>query len=99
MNGAEQLRSITQDGWSPLYAASKEGHTDVVDLLVQAGADPNSRAQKVQFCCCGSRWLKPANLTTCLRTRQCQTVQNSTFLTWSKTYKPMVSDLPARPPS
>ena len=29
----------TQDGISPMYAASKNGHTEVVDLLVQAGAD------------------------------------------------------------
>ena len=28
-----------QDGISPLYVASQEGHTDVVDLLVRAGAD------------------------------------------------------------
>ena len=28
-----------QDGVSPVYFASQEGHTDVVDLLVQAGAD------------------------------------------------------------
>ena len=29
----------TQNGASPVYAASQEGHTEVVDLLVQAGAD------------------------------------------------------------
>ena len=29
----------TQDGYSPVYAASQNGHTEVVDLLVQAGAD------------------------------------------------------------
>ena len=28
-----------QDCLSPVYAASQEGHTEVVDLLVQAGAD------------------------------------------------------------
>ena len=28
-----------QNGFSPVYAASQNGHTDVVDLLVQAGAD------------------------------------------------------------
>ena len=28
-----------QDGVSPLYAASGEGHTDVVDILIKAGAD------------------------------------------------------------
>ena len=30
-----------QDGASPLYAASQEGHTDVVDILVKAGANVN----------------------------------------------------------
>ena len=29
----------TQDGCSPVYVASQTGHTEVVDLLVQAGAD------------------------------------------------------------
>ena len=29
----------TQNGLSPVYVASQEGHTDVVELLVQAGAD------------------------------------------------------------
>ena len=29
----------TQDGVSPVYVASQKGHTEVVDLLVQAGAD------------------------------------------------------------
>ena len=28
-----------QNGCSPVYVASEYGHTDVVDLLVQAGAD------------------------------------------------------------
>ena len=28
-----------QRGFSPVYVASKNGHTEVVDLLVQAGAD------------------------------------------------------------
>ena len=29
----------TQNGYSPVYAASQNGHTEVVDLLVKAGAD------------------------------------------------------------
>ena len=29
----------TQDGVSPVYSASQNGHTEVVDLLIQAGAD------------------------------------------------------------
>ena len=31
----------TQNGYSPVYVASQNGHTEVVDLLVQAGADIN----------------------------------------------------------
>ena len=30
-----------QDGLSPLYVASHEGHTDVVDILLRKGADVN----------------------------------------------------------
>ena len=33
--------STVQNGISPLYAASKEGHTDVVDILLKSGANPN----------------------------------------------------------
>ena len=29
----------TQDGYSPVYVASQNGHGEVVDILVQAGAD------------------------------------------------------------
>ena len=36
-----------QDGISPLYAASQKGHTDVVDLLVRAGADVHLATTKV----------------------------------------------------
>ena len=36
-----------QDGLSSLYAASQEGHTDVVDVLVNAGADANQATTKV----------------------------------------------------
>ena len=31
--------SCTQDGYSPVCAASLGGYTDIVELLVQAGAD------------------------------------------------------------
>ena len=34
-----------QDGISPLYAASQFGHTDVVDLLLKAGADVHQMAK------------------------------------------------------
>ena len=36
-----------QDGCSPIYVASQEGHTEVVDLLVQAGAEINLVSTKV----------------------------------------------------
>ena len=37
----------SQDGVSPVYAASQEGHTDVVDILVKAGADINQAMTEV----------------------------------------------------
>ena len=36
-----------QDGLSALYVASQEGHTEVVDVLVKAGADVNQACTKV----------------------------------------------------
>ena len=39
--------TCVQDGISPVYAASQEGHTEVVDLLVQAGADIHLATTKV----------------------------------------------------
>ena len=36
-----------QDGLSSLYVASQEGHTEVVDVLVKAGADVNQATTKV----------------------------------------------------
>ena len=36
-----------QDGVSPLYAASQEGHSDVVDILLKAGADLHLATTKV----------------------------------------------------
>ena len=33
--------TFTQNGASPLYAASQEGHTEVVDTLLENGVDPN----------------------------------------------------------
>ena len=35
------VHANVQVSYSPLYAASTNGHTDVVDLLVRAGADVN----------------------------------------------------------
>ena len=36
-----------QAGVSPLYVASQNGHTDVVDLLVRAGADVHLATSEV----------------------------------------------------
>lgn len=35
------VSSATQNGASPLHAASEEGHTEVVHTLLKSGADPN----------------------------------------------------------
>ena len=35
------LSSTVQDGKSSLYIASQEGHTEIVELLLKKGADPN----------------------------------------------------------
>ena len=41
----------SQNGFSPVLAASNNGHTEVVDLLVQAGADIHmATTGKVQLC-------------------------------------------------
>ena len=38
---------VLQDGFSPLYTASRNGHLDVVKTLLEAGANIN-QAMKVQ---------------------------------------------------
>ena len=38
-----------QDGVSPLYAASVYGHSDVVDILLKAGADVHQATTKVWY--------------------------------------------------
>ena len=42
--------TCVQDGLSPVYVASQNGHTEVVDLLVQAGADIHLATTKVCTC-------------------------------------------------
>ena len=41
------LSSTVQDGMSPLYVASECGHTEIVDLLLGAGADVHQATTKV----------------------------------------------------
>ena len=36
-----------QNGGSPLYAASQEGHSDVVDILLKSGADVHQATTEV----------------------------------------------------
>ena len=48
-----------QDGFSPLYVASQFGHTDVLDLLLKAGADVHQMAKVLPLympptCTCGA---------------------------------------------
>ena len=43
----ENELNILQNGVNPMYAASLEGHTDVVDALLKAGADPNQACTTV----------------------------------------------------
>ena len=50
-----------QDGFSPLHVASQNGHTDVVDLLVRAGADVHLATTEVYaYMLCGSQSYKCA---------------------------------------
>ena len=40
-----------QNGCTPLYVASQEGHTEIVDILLKSGADPNLACTvRVQAC-------------------------------------------------
>ena len=41
MHVCSSLLSTLQHGLPPLYVASQEGHTEVVDSLLKSGADPN----------------------------------------------------------
>ena len=36
---------VLQNGWSPLNAASRNGHLDVVGTLLEAGANINHKVQ------------------------------------------------------
>ena len=47
-SGMSHPFSLTvQNGSSPLYVASEKGHTEVVDVLVKAGADVHQATTKV----------------------------------------------------
>ena len=36
---------LLQDGWTPFHAASQEGHDQVVELLLQAGASVDQETE------------------------------------------------------
>ena len=47
----------TQNGASPLYVASQEGHTEVVDMLLSSGADPNLATKVCTALVCSLSYL------------------------------------------
>ena len=48
--------AVTKDGYTPLHIAAKEGHEDVISVLIDQSASPNS-VTKV----CLSSLLSPKN--------------------------------------
>ena len=53
------LSFTVQNGVSPLFMASQNGHTDIVDLLLKAGADVHQMAKVLPLympptCTCGA---------------------------------------------
>lgn len=50
-----------QDGFTPLVAASERGHKDIVQMLLDKGADVN-KAEKVRDCVVLSKWFSVSML-------------------------------------
>ena len=41
---------VTQNGWTALHLAAQEGHEDVVELLLEAKADPELKTKVISTC-------------------------------------------------
>ena len=40
---------ISQNGWTTLHLAAREGHEDVVELLLEAKADPELKTKVISY--------------------------------------------------
>ena len=40
---------VTQNGWTALHLAAQEGHEDVVELLLEAKADPELKTKVISI--------------------------------------------------
>ena len=48
-HGVEVNTCSFQDGWSALYVASANGHTSVVELLIESGAQLDIQTKVLQY--------------------------------------------------
>jgi len=48
---------LSQDGWTPLHVACQEGHAQVAELLLQAGASVEQETEVRWGTCVGQDWV------------------------------------------